>query len=388
MTTMGTYLGSMLHPKPAAYPFILICVIFSAAAVYLWEFVIIPYDPVKYLNRSVRAFYHNVRGGVEAVRETLENGEGSQADLQRLERITQAGQPQPAVIEGLFAAAVSPSLWSQTRLNQLQEEMYKSERGLEVLSEASTRLSRHETPKEILESLVEGLKVLEEQFSRAATGEEQRQLYEIGEQLQQAAQDQPGGEIGRRVDAQPAAHGHCSAPACPICGGYPEDRNRPGCQHARNRRPKTGKIRAGSLFQQAQQEGRDKFAPDDHPGAASGAGCGAGDAGGNPAGDGHANDGLLDGIRGHRRVNGRIAAADHDARGWRDRRDSDRGGAGSPAAGQPDPDGAVRDHLHLLCGVHPDHILRLDGLLAQHRHPADHHVDRWRGAATIEWCDR
>ena len=49
MTTLGTYLGFMLHPEPAAYPLILICVIFSAAAVYLWEFVILPYDPVKYL---------------------------------------------------------------------------------------------------------------------------------------------------------------------------------------------------------------------------------------------------------------------------------------------------------------------------------------------------
>ena len=29
--------------------------------------------------------------------------------------------------------------------------MYKSERGLELLIEATTRLSRHETPKEILE---------------------------------------------------------------------------------------------------------------------------------------------------------------------------------------------------------------------------------------------
>jgi uncharacterized membrane protein YccC len=198
VTTVGTYLGSILHPKPVAYPSILICVIFSAAAVYLWEFVIIPYDPVKYLNRSVRAFYHNVRGGVQAVRETLEAGEEIQADIQRLERIIKQINRNRRVIEGLFAAAVSPSLWSQTRLNQLQEEMYKSERGLELLVEASTRLSWHETPKGILELLIEGLRALEDQFSGAAAGEEQDQLYEIGDKLQRQIkanlEEKPGGE--------------------------------------------------------------------------------------------------------------------------------------------------------------------------------------------------
>ena len=60
MTTVGYYFGFLLHPPPTVYPLFLAYVVGSALVVYLWQFVILPYDPVKSLHRSVNAFYHNV----------------------------------------------------------------------------------------------------------------------------------------------------------------------------------------------------------------------------------------------------------------------------------------------------------------------------------------
>jgi hypothetical protein len=186
VTTVGFYLGFLLHPKPDVYPFLVMCVLVSALVVYLWEFVIIPYDPVKYLYRSVRAFYHNVGRGVAAVRQTLEAGEGGSADIKTLPRYSKQVNRNRSVIEGLFAATVSPSLWSQSRLNELQEEMFKSERGLEVLIAATGKLSAQidQVPVDVLEALQEGLAALEDQVWGAAAGKQQERLAEAGELLQ------------------------------------------------------------------------------------------------------------------------------------------------------------------------------------------------------------
>lgn len=200
VATQGYYLGFLLVPPPAVFPLILVCIAFSALVVYLWQFVILPYDPVKSLHRSVNAFYHNVARGVGSVRQGLDNAQGYTPDTEILQRSLRQVHLNRRVIEGLFSAAVSPTLWSQPRLNHLQEELFKTERGLELLIEAAGKLTDqlNELPEPVLHTLIEGLSALEDHLWEMAFGEGQAQLAEIGErlqlQLQSSLEEKPAGE--------------------------------------------------------------------------------------------------------------------------------------------------------------------------------------------------
>lgn len=187
IATVGYYLGFLLHPSPKIYPVLLVCVIISAVLVYLWLFVIIPYDPEKSLYRSVRAFTQNVAQGIAAIRRVLDSKEENAPVERRLQRYYKQVNRNRRVIEGLFAAAVSPSLWSQPRLNQLQEEMFKAERGFELLIEATNKVSspKRILPDDILLILKEGMSALEDRLWQTNFGEDQSQTSEAGDWLQE-----------------------------------------------------------------------------------------------------------------------------------------------------------------------------------------------------------
>jgi Fusaric acid resistance protein-like len=186
VTTVGYYLGFLLHPSQGLFPLFLVCVAASAMVVYLWQFVIIPYDPVKSLHRSVSAFYHNVARAVAITGQELESPEGNNRYSRKLQSHFRRVHLNRRVIEGLFSATVSPSLWSQARLNNLQEEMFKTERGLEQLTEAAIQLveQRNKILAEVLSTLIEGLSLLENQLWEMASGKGQAQLTELGATLQ------------------------------------------------------------------------------------------------------------------------------------------------------------------------------------------------------------
>jgi len=200
VTTVGYYFGFLLHPPPAVYPLFLACVIVSVLVVYLWQFVIIPYDPAKSLNQSVNAFYHNVARGVATIRQVLDTAQGYTPNTEVLQRSLRQVHLNRRVIEGLFSATVSPTSWSQPRLNHLQEEMFKTERGLELLVEAAGKLNDqlNELPEDVLHTLIEGLSTLEDHLWEMASGEGQAQLAKIGEtlqsQLQSSLEEKPAGE--------------------------------------------------------------------------------------------------------------------------------------------------------------------------------------------------
>jgi hypothetical protein len=200
IATVGYYLGFLLNPSPKVYPILLACVIISALLVYLWLFVIIPYDPEKFLYRSVRAFSQNVAQGIAAIQRVLDSKEENAPVEHRLQRYYKQVNRNRRVIEGLFAAAVSPSLWSQPRLNQLQEEMFKVERGFELLIEATNKVSslKHILPDDILLILKEGMSALEDQLWQTNFGEGQSQASEAGDWLQarikSSLAEEPSGE--------------------------------------------------------------------------------------------------------------------------------------------------------------------------------------------------
>ena len=200
VTTVGFYIGFLLHPPQDLYLLFMACVIVSLLLVYLWLFVIIPYDPAKSLQRSVSAFYHNVARTVAITGQGLDSTQGTTPYSKNLQRRFRQVHLNRRMIEGLFSAVVSPALWSQARLNHLQEEMFKTERGLELLVEAAGKLSDqlNEIPDDVLHTLIEGLSALENQLWETASGGGQAQLAEIGDtlhsQLKSSLKEKPPGE--------------------------------------------------------------------------------------------------------------------------------------------------------------------------------------------------
>ena len=202
VTTVGFYVGFLLHLPQSFYPIFLASVATSTLIVYLWEFVIIPYDPARSLNRSVIAFYHNVALTVATLRQGLGSTQGNTQTIQKMQHQFKQVRLNRRIIEGLFSAIISPTVWSQTRLNRLQIEMFKTEQGLELLIEAAIQLFNQsdKLPEDVLKVLVEGLEALETELWEIASGEAQAQLSEIGDRLQSqvksSLEQKPPGEWG------------------------------------------------------------------------------------------------------------------------------------------------------------------------------------------------
>lgn len=198
VTTVGFYIGFLLHLPQALYILFMACVIVSVVVVYLWLFVIIPYDPAKSLQRSVNAFYHNVTLTVATTRSGLESGQVNSQDTNQLHLQLRRVHQNRRVIEGLFSAIVSPALWSQPRLSRLQEEMFKTEQSLELLIEAATQLFTQpdKLPADILQILTEGLGALEADLWEIASVKRHAEPSNIGSQLQN--------QVKSRLEGEPA----------------------------------------------------------------------------------------------------------------------------------------------------------------------------------------
>jgi hypothetical protein len=198
VTTVGFYIGFLLHLPQALYILFLACVFVSALVVYLWLFVIIPYDPAKSLQRSVNTFYHNVALTVVTTRRGLEAAQVNSQHTNQLNLQLRRVHQNRRVIEGLFSAIVSPAIWSQPRLSRLQEEMFKTERSLELLIEAATQLFTQpdKLPADILQVLTEGLGALEADLWEMASAKGHAELSNIGSQLQNQVKSRLEGETG------------------------------------------------------------------------------------------------------------------------------------------------------------------------------------------------
>ena len=186
VTTVGYYFGFLLHPPRTIIPIFMVSVLVCLVFVYLWQFVIIPYDPTRILHQSIIDFYHNVAKTVATCRQSLEPVQGNTQYKKLSERQLGQVQQNRRVIEGLFAAIVSPKSWSQARLTGLQIEMFKTERSLELLVEAAAQLYSQSTrlPDDVLKTLMEGLDMLEGNLWRIESEPGEARMSEVGDWLQ------------------------------------------------------------------------------------------------------------------------------------------------------------------------------------------------------------
>lgn len=199
LATVGYYYGFLLHLPSSLYlPFVAIVAV-SVFIVYLWQFLILPYDPTRLLLRGVTALYNNVAHTVVTVRDGLEPSHTDPRYEKTLRRQLKRVRQNRRIIEGLFAAIVSPALWSQDRLNRLQVELFKTEQGLELLVEAAVDLDRrlNELPGDVRELLIEGLGILEADLWEMASNHQQSRLSDIGEWLKS--------KIRSTLEAEPPA---------------------------------------------------------------------------------------------------------------------------------------------------------------------------------------
>ena len=120
--------------------------LFAAAAgllsLWLWQFVLLPYDPRRSLRNSVQAFYRRAAALVGAVDTGLAAAPAStqaaataaEKDLARRLRQVKLSR---RVIEEQFPGALAPGGWSKTQLSQLQLALFNTEQGLARLVEGA-----------------------------------------------------------------------------------------------------------------------------------------------------------------------------------------------------------------------------------------------------------
>ena len=120
--------------------------LFAAAAgllsLWLWQFVLLPYDPRRSLRNSVQAFYRRAAALVGAVDAGLAAAPAStqaaataaEKDLARRLRQVKLSR---RVIEEQFPGALAPGGWSKAQLSQLQLALFNTEQGLARLVEGA-----------------------------------------------------------------------------------------------------------------------------------------------------------------------------------------------------------------------------------------------------------
>ena len=120
--------------------------LFAAAtgllSLWLWQFVLLPYDPRRSLRNSVQAFYRRAAALVGAVdaelasaQAPLADDESAEKDLARRLRQVKLSR---RVIEEQFPGALAPGGWSKAQLSQLQLALFNTEQGLARLVEGAT----------------------------------------------------------------------------------------------------------------------------------------------------------------------------------------------------------------------------------------------------------
>jgi uncharacterized membrane protein YccC len=146
--------------------------LFAATAgmlsLWLWQFVLLPYDPRRSLRNSVEAFYRRAAALVGAVDIGLAAAPASpqapataaEKDLARRLRQVKLSR---RVIEEQFPGALAPGGWTRTQLSELQLALFNTEQGLARIVEGANDPSHlANVPAEIRTPLRRSLRSLQE----------------------------------------------------------------------------------------------------------------------------------------------------------------------------------------------------------------------------------
>ena len=138
--TMGLYFAENSRVTWGNLAWFLLATLTGVASIWLWQFVILPYDPVRSLRESTRAFYDRAASIVDAISTGLQDSPApvDQASWEKdLQTLLKQAKLSRRAIESQFPGVLAPGGWTEDRIGQLQVSLYASEQGLAQMIEGA-----------------------------------------------------------------------------------------------------------------------------------------------------------------------------------------------------------------------------------------------------------
>ena len=204
--TMGLYFAVNSRVTWTTIPWYLLAVLTGVGSLWLWQFVLLPYDPAQSLRDSVRSFYDRAAALVEAIAVGFDDtllppvDETRTKDLDR--RLRQLKLSRRA-IESQFPGVLAPGGWGREQIGQLQLALYAAEQGLvQMVDGAGHRAQITAIPSEIRSPLAQSLRALQAALE-AGSAESLQALAAQADGLQIQVQQYGAEARNRRPNAVP-----------------------------------------------------------------------------------------------------------------------------------------------------------------------------------------
>jgi uncharacterized membrane protein YccC len=167
------YVGVLLPMDAVRLPWFFLGMGLAVLGTYLWQVVIWPYDPVRWLRRAIVAYYRNAAAIVGAANRGLEGEARGAKWEQRIERELRLLRGCRTVIQNQFAAVTSPTEWTRQRLDDLRLQLYNVEDGLDTMLGGVRALGQQgaELPEDVRLLLIRTLAALQEALASVAAPE-------------------------------------------------------------------------------------------------------------------------------------------------------------------------------------------------------------------------
>lgn len=164
--TMSLYFAQGIGVTWGGLAWFVFAVVTGVLSLWLWQFVLLPYDPARSLRSSIRSFYRATAAAVDAVAATLEKAPAlaEEAKIEKdLRRRLRQVKLSRRVIESQFSGVLAPGGWAEAQIGQLQLALFNTEQGLAQLVEgAANRSHLSSIPAEIRTPLGRSLRSLRE----------------------------------------------------------------------------------------------------------------------------------------------------------------------------------------------------------------------------------
>jgi uncharacterized membrane protein YccC len=170
LVTVFAYYFSMLFGATwATAPWFALGAVVAILSAYLWQFIIRPFDPQRYLERAVGAFEQNAAEVVAALAQSLSSPlaiSDAQVALKHVHASRKIIEQQLAGVSGL------PN-WPPQRLAQVRLQLFDTEQGLQRMVEATQTLApqMNQLPGGLRDALAASLAALKDALARLGAPE-------------------------------------------------------------------------------------------------------------------------------------------------------------------------------------------------------------------------
>lgn len=165
LLTMGLYFAQGSRVTWANLAWFALATLIGVASLWLWQFVLLPYDPTKSLRASLQAFYRRAASLADAVAVGLEDPAKATSDND-LSRSLKQVKLSRRVIESQFPGVLTPGGWTEAEIGQMKLALYATEQGLAQMVEgASKQELLDDIPAEVRVPLVQSMRSMQEALS-------------------------------------------------------------------------------------------------------------------------------------------------------------------------------------------------------------------------------